>query len=552
MEDSTGAKKISKKDRKHRRVKNQCVDRLKEYFQIVTGIELPEGCWEEVIQLVWGKIFDAGKLEIQVRVSVTLEEYAAKAGKIVKSMRTAVEKEKVKLDVLESLMQPLQQQILNLDYPQQGVCSDVIQGQGLEKGTTKASLQQPEYAANIEQIIKSQTLVETAGLELEKLALSMEQYLLNQDYPNCHKQNGVCSEVVSAPPDSIQSRTNAEVQKLFGHTVNTEFSVLQDLKVPNQCSVVNQFSSPNDEPQETKPNTSKDQHRMRKKQGHIALKVFFYMYTEIVLPKKWKKAEEFVEKKINDAKREGEKVKTMRRPPKSAAEVERTVESTQAAFKDAKMQVNSCKNLLQLVKQMFQNQVYPDCHEQHGVSSEVVIPDKEAQALAFNYLLPAGFIEMGQSSRIYKQKWNDMVLGDVQDPPESGQMLESWKATGCSNGTNSLVAPEAAVNLSSMGNFQGCGELRDSESLLKEIMKQFPQIAEGGFIEVLLEMAKCIPQKLELKDSNQELNPMDMRILQLKEKVDKTCQEVGALRQNKSKFNQRTKVQTKGKRKRSG
>ncbi|WRX31379.1 hypothetical protein QQP08_023866 [Theobroma cacao] len=546
MEDSTGEIKISKKDRKHRREKNQCVDRLKEYFQIVTGIELPKGSWKQVIQLVWTKIFYAGKLEKQVKVSMTLEEYAAEAGRIVKSMRTAVKNEKVKLDVLESLMQPLMQQILNLDYPQQGVCSEVIEGQSLEKVTTKASLQLPEYAPKIEQIMKSQTLVETAELELEKLALSMQQYLLNQDYPNCHKQHGVCSEVVSAPSDSIQSRTNAEFPKLFGHTVNTEFSVLQDLKVPSQCSVENQFSSPNDEPQEIKPNTRNCQYLIRKKQGHISLKVFFYMYTKIVLPKLWKEAEEFVERKINDAKREGKKVKAMIRPPKSA-EVERTVESTQAAFEVAKMQMNYCKSLLQLMKQMFQSQVYPDYHKQHGVSSEVVIPEED-QALEF----PAGSIQHGQSSTIYKKKWNDMVLGDSQDPPESGQMLESSKAIGCSNGTNSLVAPEAAVNLSSMGNFQGCRDLGDNESLVMEIKELFPLIADGGFIEVLLEMAKSIPQRLELKDSNQELESMDMRVLQLEEEVGKTCQEVGPSWQNKSKFNQHKKVQTKGKRKRSG
>ncbi|EOY16655.1 PREDICTED: uncharacterized protein LOC18592560 [Theobroma cacao] len=439
MEDSTGEIKISKKDRKHRREKNQCVDRLKEYFQIVTGIELPKGCWQQVIQLVWSKILDAGKLEKQVKVSMTLEEYAAKAGQIVKSMRTAVEKEKVKWDALESSMLPLEQQILKLHYPQQGVCSEVTHGQG-----------------------------------------------------------------------------------------------------SSSCQ-----ADPNDGPQEIKPKTLNGQHLMRKKHGQIALKVFFYMYTGIVLPKKWNKAKELVEIKKNDAKREGKKVKAMIRPPESA-EVERTVQSSQAAFGVEKMQMNDCKNLLQLVKPMFRSQVYLDYHKQHGVSSEVVIPDKEDQALEFPY----GSIQHGQSSMIYN--WNDMVLGDLQDLPESGQMLESSKAIGCSNGTNSLVAPEAAVNLSSMGNFQGCRDLGDNESLVMEIKELFPQIADGGFIEVLLEMAKSIPQRLELKDSNQELESMDMRVLQLEEEVGKTCQEVGPSWQNKSKFNQHKKVQTKGKRKRSG
>lgn len=86
-----------------------------------------------MIQLVWSKILDAGKLEKQVKVSMTLEEYAAKAGQIVKSMRTAVEKEKVKWDALESSMLPLEQQILKLHYPQQGVCSEVTHGQGMCK-----------------------------------------------------------------------------------------------------------------------------------------------------------------------------------------------------------------------------------------------------------------------------------------------------------------------------------------------------------------------------------------------------------------------------------
>ncbi|KAK6246373.1 hypothetical protein SCA6_009463 [Theobroma cacao] len=535
----------------------QCVDRLKEYFQIVTGIELPKGSWKQVIQLVWTKIFYAGKLEKQVKVSMTLEEYAAEAGRIVKSMRTAVKNEKVKLDVLESLMQPLMQQILNLDYPQQGVCSEVIEGQSLEKVTTKASLQLPEYAPKIEQIMKSQTLVETAELELEKLALSMQQYLLNQDYPNCHKQHGVCSEVVSAPSDSIQTFWAYSKYGVFsatGSEVQNQVLILAIcLNFVHDESLIKFFfdlssrqAGPNDEPQEIKPNTRNCQYLIRKKQGHISLKVFFYMYTKIVLPKLWKEAEEFVERKINDAKREGKKVKAMIRPPKSA-EVERTVESTQAAFEVAKMQMNYCKSLLQLMKQMFQSQVYPDYHKQHGVSSEVVIPEED-QALEF----PAGSIQHGQSSTIYKKKWNDMVLGDSQDPPESGQMLESSKAIGCSNGTNSLVAPEAAVNLSSMGNFQGCRDLGDNESLVMEIKELFPLIADGGFIEVLLEMAKSIPQRLELKDSNQELESMDMRVLQLEEEVGKTCQEVGPSWQNKSKFNQHKKVQTKGKRKRSG
>lgn len=125
--------------------------------------------------------------------------------------------------------------------------------------------------------------------------------------------------------------------------------------------------------------------------------------------KLWKEAEEFVERKINDAKREGKKVKAMIRPPESA-EVERTVQSSQAAFGVEKMQMNDCKNLLQLVKPMFRSQVYLDYHKQHGVSSEVVIPDKEDQALEFPY----GSIQHGQSSMIYNVRaFDELVLSFI-------------------------------------------------------------------------------------------------------------------------------------------